>query len=202
GVAAEPGAAAGPRRTGRHGMSGRPRVEDFPAHGEARRTDVGRTDDDRPGFRSPLAAEAAMVACRSMAPQGGTLWRYGAQRALGAGNARVADVDLRSGNQLRHLARRTAAPGADRVALRRPPAPDLPPAATGGGDDLLHALIAERQRVGDFSERGATEMEPPDRRVVVGPRQQGGALGFRERRAGHPGPIEEPGVKGHDALHV
>ena len=64
-------------------------------------------------------------------------------------------------------------PRAPREALEGPG--EAPPGAGSGGaalfalDDLVHALVAEPEALGDLAKGSSFGMEPPDRVVVVGP---------------------------------
>src|SRR5262249_15383867 len=95
-----------------------------------------------------------------------------ARHFLGEPDAAVADEDVGSRNQLVDLARRPAAVRADGIAplVARPP-DALPPAAAGAVDNLLHALVAQPERLRDLAQRAPSQVQAPDRGVVVGARE-------------------------------
>src|SRR6185369_15949476 len=88
---------------------------------------------------------------------------------VGVLDALVADVDVRTGDELGNLARRPTTERADGVALDGARAPDArPPRAARFADDLLDPLMAEAERLGDFAQGAAGQVETADGRVVLG----------------------------------
>jgi hypothetical protein len=70
----------------------------------------------------------------------------------------------------------------------------VPPAASGGGYNLLHPLMTERKSIGNHAKRGAGEVEPTYGRVVICAGQQSRPLGVSEVATSGFGPLQEIGV--------
>ena len=119
----------------------------------------------------------------------------GAEQVPGQGNAAVADVYARAGDQLVHLLLLLPAEraGQEQIAGRGLPLPAADPAAGSAGllDDLVHPLVAEAQAGGDLAQRRAVQVQAPDGVVKLGPGHLGVALGIDQPFPGLPGLPEQ-----------
>src|SRR5207244_3967411 len=109
------------------------------------------------GLRAPAAERTAAAAGRGDARHPRAVSRvngFAAQHALGGADALVADVDLRPRDQLGDFGRWFAAERADHVGAQLAAVPHArPPGAAAGFDDLLHALVADAERLRDLAQR-------------------------------------------------
>src|SRR6185503_15957097 len=128
----------------------------------------------------------------------------GASRAAGTGlfcerHAGITDIDLRSRDELRHLARRALTESADHVACHLARAPDpLPPTTASAVDHLLDTLMAQPKCLGDLSQGAASQMHAADDRVIFSTSQLSLAFRISELGASRLSLLEQFIADGHD----
>jgi hypothetical protein len=117
---------------------------------------------------------------------------------LCVGNTRVANVDLRSGDEFGNLILGMFAESAGEIGLLVAMAPDpLPPAASGDLYHLLNTLVAQVERMGDLPQAASGQVHPPDNAVVFRTGQPDFEFRVCEFGAGSPGFLKQFPVNGH-----